>query len=258
MDAEGRSLEVDHVVDGQQRLTTVVLLMGALRSELSSYEGNEALCEGIRKSFLWVERCKPPARSSLSPTTTATSAMPRAADSTTCTARPHASKTRRVSSKQKTEPQCSEGRDATIGFKWRLLGWGAGVRARHGDVDRFEVPDPVVVGEAYAPGKLVFARLARWVLGRCSNHLAECAVGWIGFHSARWRRDRSVCNRKRNARFGCALAARVGSAATGPRRRSRSRPSADARGLARPCPCHRGGDRARTEPRATVARGQVT
>ena len=56
MDMEGRSLEVHHVVDGQQRLTTVALLMGAIRHELASFDGNEALCEGIRKSFLWVEK----------------------------------------------------------------------------------------------------------------------------------------------------------------------------------------------------------
>ncbi len=52
-DEEGRSYEVFHVVDGQQRLTTTVLLLDALRREVARI-GKAKLAEGIKKNYISV------------------------------------------------------------------------------------------------------------------------------------------------------------------------------------------------------------
>jgi hypothetical protein len=49
-DEEGRSHKVFHVVDGQQRLTTVVLLLECIRTHFAGF--NATLATGIRKSYI--------------------------------------------------------------------------------------------------------------------------------------------------------------------------------------------------------------
>src|ERR1700704_2013943 len=49
-DEEGRSHKVFHVVDGQQRLTTVVLLLECIRTRIEEF--NATLSTGIRKSYI--------------------------------------------------------------------------------------------------------------------------------------------------------------------------------------------------------------
>jgi hypothetical protein len=49
-DEEGRSNKVFHVVDGQQRLTTVVLLLECIRKCIAGF--NATLAQGIRKSYI--------------------------------------------------------------------------------------------------------------------------------------------------------------------------------------------------------------
>jgi hypothetical protein len=53
LDAEGKSYGVYDVVDGQQRLATIVLLLDAIRRELSDLEDETArtLADGIRRSY---------------------------------------------------------------------------------------------------------------------------------------------------------------------------------------------------------------
>jgi hypothetical protein len=54
LDAEGKSYRLYDVVDGQQRLSTIVLLLDAVRRELASLEDETArtLAEGIRRSYV--------------------------------------------------------------------------------------------------------------------------------------------------------------------------------------------------------------
>jgi hypothetical protein len=51
-DAGGRSYELVNVVDGQQRLTTIVLFLNAIRREMAGIEGLEDLVEGIRQTYM--------------------------------------------------------------------------------------------------------------------------------------------------------------------------------------------------------------
>ncbi len=53
-DAEGTNYEVFEVVDGQQRLTTIILLLDAIRREMKASERWKGLSEGIRKRYLSV------------------------------------------------------------------------------------------------------------------------------------------------------------------------------------------------------------
>src|SRR5215218_631094 len=52
-DEEGRNYEIFHIVDGQQRLTTIVLLLDALRREVARV-GKLKLAEGIKKNYISV------------------------------------------------------------------------------------------------------------------------------------------------------------------------------------------------------------
>lgn len=54
LDAEGKSYRVYDVVDGQQRLATIVLLLDSVRRELAAAEDEMArtLAEGIRRSYI--------------------------------------------------------------------------------------------------------------------------------------------------------------------------------------------------------------
>ncbi len=51
-DAEGKSHVTADVVDGQQRLTTIVLLLNELADELSTHGGSDELSKGIQKSYV--------------------------------------------------------------------------------------------------------------------------------------------------------------------------------------------------------------
>jgi hypothetical protein len=55
MDVEGRTHVLHHVVDGQQRLTTITILLAAIHRELKAAEGGDpVLAHGIENRFLWV------------------------------------------------------------------------------------------------------------------------------------------------------------------------------------------------------------
>lgn len=60
-DDEGMVHKVHHVVDGQQRLTTAVILLAAIRRELAGLPNEERRCDRIQKDFLRVTRDKTPA-----------------------------------------------------------------------------------------------------------------------------------------------------------------------------------------------------
>ena len=51
VDQRGRSYEVFDVIDGQQRLTTVVLFLDAIRREMDRFEGLRTLASGVRETF---------------------------------------------------------------------------------------------------------------------------------------------------------------------------------------------------------------
>jgi hypothetical protein len=51
-DTEGGAHHVFDVVDGQQRLTTIVIVLDALRRELQAFESQKALAEGIGKRYI--------------------------------------------------------------------------------------------------------------------------------------------------------------------------------------------------------------
>ena len=51
-DDEGTSYVEAYVVDGQQRLTTIVLLLNEISKTLSDYEGSGSLAQGIRKNYV--------------------------------------------------------------------------------------------------------------------------------------------------------------------------------------------------------------
>lgn len=51
-DEEGTSYVETDVVDGQQRLTTIVLLLNEISRALHAYEGSSALAQGIRKNYV--------------------------------------------------------------------------------------------------------------------------------------------------------------------------------------------------------------
>ena len=53
-DDEGRLYTVSDVVDGQQRLTTIVLLLDAVRRELAAVAATAKLAEGLCKSYVRV------------------------------------------------------------------------------------------------------------------------------------------------------------------------------------------------------------
>jgi hypothetical protein len=54
LDEEGKHYAVSEVVDGQQRLTTIVLLLDAVRREMAGIEPLAKLADGIRKSYVEV------------------------------------------------------------------------------------------------------------------------------------------------------------------------------------------------------------
>lgn len=54
-DAAGKSYAITHVVDGQQRMTTIVLLLNAIRRELLEL-GHTELAEGISRSYVATPR----------------------------------------------------------------------------------------------------------------------------------------------------------------------------------------------------------
>jgi hypothetical protein len=54
LDEEGKHYSVSDVVDGQQRLTTIVLLLDAVRREMAGIESLAKLADGIRKSYVEV------------------------------------------------------------------------------------------------------------------------------------------------------------------------------------------------------------
>lgn len=51
-DNEGGSYDVTNVVDGQQRLTTIVLLLNEISRALSAYENSSSLARGTRKRYV--------------------------------------------------------------------------------------------------------------------------------------------------------------------------------------------------------------
>jgi hypothetical protein len=54
LDEEGKHYAVSDLVDGQQRLTTIVLLLDAVRREMAGIESLAKLADGIRKSYVEV------------------------------------------------------------------------------------------------------------------------------------------------------------------------------------------------------------
>lgn len=54
VDEEGKHYAVSDVVDGQQRLATIVLLLDAVRREMTAIESLAKLADGIRKSYVEV------------------------------------------------------------------------------------------------------------------------------------------------------------------------------------------------------------
>ena len=52
LDREGQSYEVHDIVDGQQRLTTIVLLLDAIRRELRSFDDLKSIANGIETAYL--------------------------------------------------------------------------------------------------------------------------------------------------------------------------------------------------------------
>jgi hypothetical protein len=52
VDQKGRAYDVYDVVDGQQRLTTVVLFLDAIRREMEQFEALQTLASGLRETFI--------------------------------------------------------------------------------------------------------------------------------------------------------------------------------------------------------------
>ena len=52
MDSEGNSYVGNHVVDGQQRLTTIVLLLNEMGRMLGAHESTRGIAEGIKKNYV--------------------------------------------------------------------------------------------------------------------------------------------------------------------------------------------------------------
>ena len=52
MDDEGQNFIETDVVDGQQRLTTIVLLLNELSKELGKFENGKSLALGVRKKYV--------------------------------------------------------------------------------------------------------------------------------------------------------------------------------------------------------------
>ena len=52
MDDEGQNFIETDVVDGQQRLTTIVLLLNELSKELGKFENGKSLAQGVRKKYV--------------------------------------------------------------------------------------------------------------------------------------------------------------------------------------------------------------
>lgn len=55
-DFEGNNLQVVDVVDGQQRLTTLTLLLACIAEALEDFPNSKTLSEGIRKNYLYTRR----------------------------------------------------------------------------------------------------------------------------------------------------------------------------------------------------------